>query len=281
MIRAFVLGILALAAAGGLVVLLIVLGQERFVFYPARRVAETPDRIGRRWEPVRLRTDDGVELGAWWVPALHARGAAVLCHGNAGTIADRLGTIYVLGELGLSVLAFDYRGYGSSGGEPSEEGTYRDADAALRHLAAERGVPASRTVLYGESLGGAVAIEAANRHRPAALVVESTFTSARAMAAAHFPLLPGFLLRRVRYDSLARVATLRCPLLVLHAPDDTVVPYRMGRTLFDAAPGPKAFADLEGDHNDGGLLISPAAQAALRSFLDTHLPTPRGGASRD
>jgi hypothetical protein len=280
MMRAAVVAVVVLAGAGGLVLLLFYLGQERFVFFPGREVTETPEHIGRRWDDVSLRTDDGIVLAAWWVPVPHARGAAVLCHGNAGTIADRLGTIYVLGGLGLSVLAFDYRGYGASGGEPSEAGTARDVDAALRHLAVERGVALDRTVLYGESLGGAVAIEAAIRHRPAALVVESTFTSVGAMAAAHFPLLPGVLIRRVRYDSLARIASLRCPVLVLHAPDDSVVPYRMGRALFEAAPGPKAFADLEGNHNDGGILISPDAQVALGAFLDSHLPLSRLGTAR-
>lgn len=171
----------------------------------------------------------------------------------------------------MAVLAFDYRGYGSSDGSPSETGTYRDMAAAVSHLRAVRGIEPERTVYYGESLGGAVAIEAALRYRPAALVVESTFTSVRAMAAVHYPFVPGFLARRVRYDSLARVRNLRCPLLVLHGPRDSIVPYRMGRELFDAAPGPKAFADLEGDHNDGGLVASPAARTALRTFLDAHL----------
>jgi hypothetical protein len=263
-----------LGLAVGVVVILTVLAyiaQESLVFFPDRTLRATPALVGLRFEEVRLTGEDGIGLAAWWVEPERARGAVVFAHGNAGNISDRLDAIRLFVGLDLAVLAFDYRGYGASDGKPSERGTYRDMEAAVAHVVHERGIGRERTVYYGESLGGAVALASALRLPPAVLVLESTFTSVRAMAAVHYPFVPGFLATRVRYDSLTRVRHLRCPLLVLHGPDDRIVPYRMGRQLFDAAPGPKVFADLDGDHNDGGLLISPGAQAVLRSFLDTYL----------
>ena len=281
MLRAL-LPVLGLAAAVLVVVMVLAwLGQGSLVFFPDRTMRGTPARVGLRFEDVRLRTADGVGLGAWWVEPERARGAVVIAHGNAGNISDRLDTVKLFAGLDLAVLAFDYRGYGSSDGSPSETGTYRDMEAAVAHLEGVRGFERGRSVYYGESLGGAVALATAVRLPPAALVLESTFTSVRAMAAVHYPFVPGFLATRVRYDSRARVRDLRCPLLVLHGPDDSIVPYRMGRELYDAAAGPKAFADLEGDHNDGGLVVSPAARAALRAFLEAHLPPPEPGASRE
>lgn len=272
MLRAL-LPVLALAAVVVIVVVaLAYFGQESLVFFPDRTLRATPALVGLRFEEVRLTSEDGIGLGAWWVEPELPRGAVVFAHGNAGNISDRLDVIKLFADLGLAVLAFDYRGYGSSGGSPSEAGTYRDMEAAAAYLRRAQAIGPERTVYYGESLGGAVALATALRLPPAAVVLESTFTSVRAMAAVHYPFVPGFLATKVRYDSLTRVRELHCPLLVLHGPRDSIVPYRMGRALFEAAPGPKAFADLVGDHNDGGLAVSPAARDALRVFLDTHLP---------
>lgn len=280
MLRALI-PVLALAVvAVAVLTVLAYAAQESLVFFPDRTLRATPAVVELPFEDVRLTTGDGVGLGAWWVGPEPARGAVVFAHGNAGNISDRLDAIKLFVDLDLAVLAFDYRGYGTSAGKPSEEGTYRDMEAAVQHVVTVRGIARERTVYYGESLGGAVALATALRFPPAALVLESTFASVRAMAAVHYPFVPGFLATRVRYDSLARVRNLRCPLLVLHGPRDTIVPYRMGRELFDAAPSSKAFADLEGDHNDGGLAVSPAARAALRTFLDTYL-TPRPDSSQE
>jgi uncharacterized protein len=242
--------------------------QEALVFFPGRLQGGTPAGAGLGYEDVALTTADGVRLSAWWIPAEAARGAVVLCHGNAGTIEQRIGKARLLHELGLSVLLFDYRGYGGSAGEPSEEGVYRDAEAAFAHVVGVRGVPPAHLVLWGESLGGAVAVEVATRHTPALVVVESTFTGVHEMVRRHYPWAPVFLATRVRFPTRERVARLGCPLLVLHGPADTVVPFEMGEALA-AAAGPHAIlARLEGDHNDGGIEVSPAAQAVLRQVLE-------------
>jgi fermentation-respiration switch protein FrsA (DUF1100 family) len=273
-VRQVLTGALALAAvmAAGLVALLglAYFRQESLIFFPDRHVRFTPADLGMAFEDVRLETSDGVTLAAWWVPAPHGRGALIFSHGNAGNLGDRVGKLRLFHDLGLSVLAFDYRGYGASQGEPSEEGTAHDMDAAVAHVRDSRGVPLDRTVFYGESLGGAVVIEAATRFPPAALVAESTFTSARAMARRHYPFVPPALVR-VGYDSLSRVRRLACPTLFLHGPADTIVPFEMGEALFRAAPEPKHFATLVGDHNSGGILESPEACRKLAELLDAVL----------
>jgi len=273
-VRQVLTGALALTAvmAAGLVALLglAYFRQESLIFFPDRHVRFTPADLGMAFEDVRLETSDGVTLAAWWVPAPQGRGALIFSHGNAGNMGDRVGKLRLFHDLGLSVLAFDYRGYGASQGKPSEEGTAHDMDAAVAHVRDSRGVPLDRTVFYGESLGGAVVIEAATRFPPAALVAESTFTSARAMARRHYPFVPPALVR-VGYDSLSRVRRLACPTLFLHGPADTIVPFEMGEALFRAAPEPKRFATLVGDHNSGGILESPEACRKLAEFLDAVL----------
>lgn len=273
-VRQVLTGALALAAvmAAGLVALLglAYFRQESLIFFPDRHVRFTPADLGMAFGDVRLETSDGVTLAAWWVPAPQGRGALIFSHGNAGNMGDRVGKLRLFHDLGLSVLAFDYRGYGASQGKPSEEGTAHDMDAAVAHVRDSRGVPLDRTVFYGESLGGAVVIEAATRFPPAALVAESTFTSARAMARRHYPFVPPALVR-VGYDSLSRVRRLACPTLFLHGPADTIVPFEMGEALFRAAPEPKRFATLVGDHNSGGILESPEACRKLAELLDAVL----------
>lgn len=248
--------------------------QEALIYFPDRHLRFTPADLGMAFEDVRLRTTDRVTVAAWWIPAPNGRGALIFCHGNAGNMGDRVEKLRLFHDLGLSVLAFDYRGYGASEGKPSEEGTARDMDAAVAYVRDAIGVPLGRTVFYGESLGGAVAIEAAVRFPPAALVAESTFTSARGMARRHYPFVPSFLVR-VGYDSPSRVGALACPKLILHGPRDTIVPFKMGEALFRAAPEPKRFAALVGDHNSGGILESPEACRALAELLDAALMTQR------
>ncbi len=260
--------------AGGLVLVYLglcfymFLRQESYVYFPESRIWTDPSEEGLAYEDLRLLTGDGVHIGAWWIPSENARGALVLCHGNGGNIADRLDKVSYFHRLGLSVLIFDYRGYGASEGNPGEAGTYRDMDAAVDHLEGERGLTSDRILYYGESLGGAVAVEAAVRRPPAGLVVESSFTSIMGMASHYYPWLPARWLARIRYDSLSRMPDLRCPTVFLHSPEDDIVPFEMGEALFEAAPQPKRFVRTEGDHNTGGITVSPEAQVELEAFLD-------------
>jgi len=241
--------------------------QGRLLYFPTERYDRTPPDLHLPYESVTLTAADGVGISAWYLPCEGARGTILFCHGNAGNMADRLPTAWTLRELGYHVLLFDYRGYGSSGGHPGERGSYLDAQAAWRYLVERRGVSPHRVVVFGRSLGGAVAVDLASRHRPGALVVEASFTRLADVGAVHYPLLPVRLLCRLRYDSARKVPGITCPKLFIHARDDELVPFQIGRRLFEAAPPPKRFLATPGGHNTGGFLYSPVHVEKLASFL--------------
>jgi hypothetical protein len=250
------------------VCVLIAVFQSRLIYFPTGEYAFTPAGIGLDFEDLTLETGDGVAIAAWYVPHPTAKGSVIFCHGNAGNISDRVDSINALHRMGLNVLIFDYRGYGRSEGRPSEKGTYKDADAAWRYLVETRGESPDRIVLFGRSLGGAVAIELAGRNRPAALVVESTFTSLVDIGRLHYSLLPVRLVLRYRYDSICRVASLACPKLFIHGSGDTLIPFANGRELFAAAAQPKQFMETPGGHNQSGFMYSPEYTDRLATFLD-------------
>ena len=251
---------------------LVFLRQSNYVYYPDRVVGLTPAYFDLAFEDVRLTTRDGEQLAAWYIPAAVGDGAPVLlfCHGNAGDIGDRLDSIRTFHRMGFSVLIFDYRGYGDSTGKPSEEGTYLDAMAAWRYLRDERGIAADRIVVFGRSLGGAVATHLATQVDAAALYIESAFTSAPAMASRVFPFLPSRLLCRFRYDSLAAMSNLQGPVVVAHSPEDTTIPFMHGQKLFAAAPEPKCFIELAGDHNSAAVTADSPGGQRLMAFLREH-----------
>jgi uncharacterized protein len=221
------------------------------LYFPSRVVDGTPADAGLEYRELELATDDGERLHGWYVqPRARPLGDVLVCHGNAGNIGDRIALAAVLSDAGFGVLLFDPRGYGRSSGRPGEQGTYRDARAALAGLLAEPGVDAAHVLYLGESLGGAVALDLALARPPAGVVLLSAFTSVRDMARLHYGVVPTALVPDA-YPSLRRIRELRCPLLVLHGADDMIVPCEHGRALFDAAPGRKRLCILPGaGHND-------------------------------
>ena len=221
---------------------------NRLLFFPARGLDIQP---ARSHADVSFTASDGVPLHGWWVPADRApRGHVLFLHGNAGNIGDRVPHVSLLAEAGFDVLAFDYRGYGRSGGRPSEQGTYLDARAALAALLAHDGVAPERVLYVGESLGGAIALELALHAPPAGLVLQSTFTSVRDMARVHYPAIPRAAVPDA-YPSLSRIGRLGSPVLLLHGARDEIVPLIYGEALYLAAPEPKRLHVLDGvAHND-------------------------------
>lgn len=251
--------------------------QAGFVYFPetpTRQVEISPDAAGLPFERLRIATEDGETLDGWYVPTPDARATLLFFHGNAGNIGHRVEMLELFHRIGLNVLIIDYRGYGRSSGKPSEAGTYRDAEAAWRYLTETRHVPAGDIVLFGESLGGAVAAQLAQRHTPRALVLYAAFTSLPDMAREFYPYLPTGLLARYRYDTRAALAGLRCPLLILHSRSDEIVPYRHGQELLAAAPEPKRLVELRGGHNDAPFVSRESFMQALRDFLQETLRTP-------
>jgi fermentation-respiration switch protein FrsA (DUF1100 family) len=265
-----------LVPVAGFYVLLLValfLLQSCLIYHPdtpTRAIVATPQSIGLAYEPVKIPTDDGLTLDAWFVPARNARGVLLFFHGNAGNISHRLQSIRLFNRLGLSTLILDYRGYGQSDGEPSEEGTYRDGQAAWRYLTERRGISPKKIVLFGRSLGGAIAAHAATQHQAGALILESAFTSVPDMAADIYWFLPVRWLTRFDYDTEAALASVTIPVMIIHSPDDQIVPFAHGRTLFAAAREPKQFLEISGGHNNGFLQSEQQYLTALEAFLETH-----------
>lgn len=270
-LKVLTLGSAAYAALVGAVFLL----QGSLIYFPdiGRQILRTPRDVGLDYETVWLTTEDGVRIEAWYVPAPAARGVALLAHGNAGSIGDRVDYARLFHRLGYSLLLLEYRGYGRSEGKPSEEGTYADARAAWRHLVTERGFPPARIVLVGESLGGAVAARLAADERPGALVLTSSFVSVPEMAAELYPWLPVRHLTRYRYDTLEALKRVSCPVLIAHSRDDDIVPFSHGERLFAAIKSPKSFLEMAGGHNEGFLFTREAWGTELGRFLDQYLPT--------
>ena len=223
--------------------------QAHYIYFPSREVNITPTTFRLPYEDIRVTTSDGETIHGWFIPHPQARGTVLFCHGNAGSIADRIDSILRFHDFGLNVCVFDYRGYGLSSGVPTEEGTYRDAETVWDWLTVKHSIPANRIVVLGESLGGAVAAWVAEQKRPGALILESTFTSLPDMAARMYPFLPVRVLCRFRYNTLSRVPRIACPVLVAHSPDDDMIPFAQGERLFRAAREPKVFLTLKGSHN--------------------------------
>lgn len=274
-----VLIVVLLVAAAVAVVLRLAVPRivHRFVYFPARHDATEPGRWGLpSAETVWLVTADEIRLHAWWLPApdtVARRGAAVYFHGNGGDITGRGSIAEGLAGTGLDVLMLDYRGYGASRGTPDEAGFYRDATAAYRHVREERDVDPDRIVLFGESLGAAVAVELATREPVGALVLVGPLTSTVRVARAHYPFLPDGLLEwdRHRFDALARIDRVRAPLLLAHGSADRVVPPAEANALYQAANEPKRQYTANGyGHND--IYEDPALWRAIRVFVERTLP---------
>lgn len=262
------------AAAYGTMMLVLFLRQDSMVYYPdlgGREYETTPAQAGLAYEAVTLTASDGIKLDAWFVPAENARGALLYAHGNGGNISHRIDAIRLFRDMGLSVFIFDYRGYGKSAGKPSEEGTYRDAEAAWQYLVQQCGIAPARIVMFGESLGGAIAAHLAARHPPGALILASAFTSVPDMAAELYPWLPVRWLSRYRYDTRSYLQDVHEPVLVLHSREDEIIPYRHGRALYEAAREPRQFLELRGGHNDLFFANEEVFEREVKKFIWPHL----------
>ncbi|MFH1208471.1 MAG: alpha/beta hydrolase [Candidatus Omnitrophota bacterium] len=240
---------------------------ERFsIYFPIKTLEEDPRALGLSYEDVYFETADRQRLNGWYFPVPGAAETLLFFHGNAGNISHRLEKIVLLRKLGLSVFIFDYRGYGKSQGTPSETGFYRDADAAYEYLTKKRGLSAAQVLFYGESIGGAVAVDLASRKEVKAIITEETFPSVKDMVPLVLRWVPPFVFGS-KFDSLSKIRSLRCPKLILHSQDDEIVPYALGEKLFEAAGPPKRFLRIRGGHNTAFLESERAYLDGIGDFL--------------
>jgi len=271
----------------GLVVVIMAF-EDRLIYFPSKypdgfwKVDNIPAREGEmvpKIEDCYFETSDGVRLHGWFCSPHRKTGGSIVpvptemvllwFHGNAGNISYRYDMIRAMMDIPVRIFIIDYRGYGRSEGKPSEQGLYLDARAAWDYLIGNRGIPAAHIIIFGKSLGGAPAIDLASEVEPAGLIVQSSFTSAADMASAVLPFFPHALLH-TKMESVSKIDRVRCPKLFIHSTADEVVPYRLGRRLYEAAPEPKEFYEVKGaPHNSTYLVGGKPYLEALRRFIES------------
>lgn len=254
-----------------LILIFLYLKQASILYYPTKELLQTPKDIGLDFEELSLKTSDGINISAWYIPAKDERGAILMCNGNAGNMSYRIDLIRIFNNLNLSILIFDYRGFGKNEGNPTEKGTYLDAEAAWDYLINTKHYPAAKLILYGQSLGGAIAAEMALRHEAAALIIESSFKSVHELGSKFFPYIPVKLISRFHYATIEKIDRINCPKLIIHSPDDEIVPYTHGIALFEKAREPREFLKIKGDHNEGFLFSETVYIDGLDRFISKYL----------
>ena len=248
--------------------------QASLIFYPhlpSRKLTASPADIDLEYESVSIETSDQIILHGWFVPAPEEKGTLLFFHGNAGNISHRLDSIKIFNDLGLSALIIDYRGYGLSQGEITESGTYLDAEAAWNYLTETRKIPSKKIVIWGRSLGAAIAAHSAAQHTPGALILESAFTSVPDMAAKMYPYFPVRLLSRFQYNTKDILPAVNCPVLIIHSPGDEVIPFENGLQLYRSAREPKRILEIKGSHNEGFLLSEKTYKEGVSKFITSGL----------
>ncbi len=243
---------------------------EDLIFYPDSLFIGDPVDWDMPFDDVNFQTSDGLTLHGWFVPG-NRRETMLWCHGNAGNISHRLDNLKLLHDrIGINVFIFDYRGYGRSQGRPSEQGTYLDAEAALSYLHSRTDVDSNSIVIFGRSLGGAVAVDLASRHQCLGLILESTFTSLVDIFEVPIDIAEmGSRMAPIKYDSFSMIKRIKAPLLMLHGDRDEVVSFESGATLFKAANQPKRFCIIRGaGHNDTYIVGGEEYLKTIRGFVD-------------
>jgi hypothetical protein len=231
-----------------LAILFMYIWQRHLIYFPARVLPNRLDYQAQDMTVVSLHTKDGLDLNAWYKKAKAEQSTVLYLHGNAGHIGFRMPLVREFINAGIGVLLVEYRGYGGNKGSPSEQGLYQDGNAAFKFLQ-EQGVKSKQIILYGESLGTAVALKMAVESPVCAVILQSPFTSMVNLARYHYPWL--IIKPWDRFDSLSRINSIKVPLLILHGKEDGIVPYEEGLTLYKHAHEPKKMVQFEhGNHNN-------------------------------
>lgn len=265
-----------LIMAAGVLVVMVLVGlflavrylEHTMVFHPGVGINLTPDSEGLAFDDLYLKTSDGLLINAWFVKASNKAATVLYVHSNDGDMDDggRLEKIKFFHDLGINVLIFDYRGFGRSQGHPTEQGVYLDAQAAYDYLKTRSDIDQNRIIVYGTSLGGAVAIDLATKRKFAALIVDSCFTNAKDIAEEWYPFLPSWMMS-IKFDNVSKVGNLNIPKLFMHSSQDEMVPRQIGERLFAAAANPKEFLLTSGGHNDGQFMRVVTMRDQFKKFL--------------
>ncbi len=243
--------------------------ENKSLYYPIYEIENTPADINIAYKDVFFYSEDNIKINGWLVKSKNAKTTIIFAHGNGGNISHRLDKINFFNKLGLNILIFDYRGYGKSAGVPSEQGLYLDIQAAYKFIKKEQSTGA--IIVYGESLGGAIAIDLAQKDKEFdidGLILEGTFTNITDMARLIYPFLPtGFL--KTKFDSISKISNIKTPKLHFHGKNDNIVPFNLGQKLFNAAIEPKKLVALEGQHNDGFFISENLVRKSIIEFMES------------
>ena len=240
--------------------------QPSMVFYPSDDVDVSPDDWGLSFEKVTLSTKDNVKISGWFIPHPQAKKTVLFFHGNGGNISHRGDSLYIFHKLKLNVFIIDYVGYGESEGSPSEQGLYQSADAAWQYLISTKNMKANHIIIFGRSLGGAVAVDLASQVKAGGLIIESTFSSVRDLVDIAFPILSPFIYLRYSFDSFSKIKNISVPTLVIHSLEDGVIPFELGVKLFKGLNTEKDFLQIRGTHNDGFMQSISSYMPSIRHF---------------
>lgn len=271
---------LLLLIAGGYLILLgvIFLFQNKLLFMPSSVIFQTPQSVGLTSEELWIITEDGVRIHGWYFPNENAELVVILSHGNAGNISGRIGIAETLLNSGAAVVMYDYRGYGLSEGRPSESGFYKDIEAVVQYLKTDKEYDETDMVMYGRSLGGAVAAYAATKFDVRGLVLDSAFQNLRAMIRDVYPFVPTFLARYHFPTDEYLMHLEELPIMIMHSPNDDIVSYKQGIALYEMINQPKMFIELNGGHNDNFLtsrdIIYQSWSAYIRGLCNRCIGSP-------
>ena len=241
--------------------------ESHSIFFPSKSMIGTPQDVGLDFKDIFITTEDKVKIHGWFIPSsFPSDKTLIFLHGNAGNISGRLEKIKLFHEMGLNVFIIDYRGYGKSEGKPTEEGVYKDALAAYDYVAKREDMKDKAIIIYGASLGGAIAVDLASKRKAEYLIVDSSFTNAVDMAKRIFPFVPSILIK-TKLDSLKKIKNIQSAKLFIHSKEDEIVPFVLGEKLYDSASEPKEFLEIRGGHNDGHIYDGDKFEAGVKHFL--------------
>jgi fermentation-respiration switch protein FrsA (DUF1100 family) len=259
--------IIGLAGIYVLLCLLLFFLQRYLIYFPDKTIFFTPNNIYLKYEEINYKTSDNHLINSWLIPADSSKYIVIFCHGNAGNISNRLESIQIFNRLSLDVFIFDYRGFGKSKGTPDEEGTYLDALGAWDFLVGKKGYDPEKIIIFGRSLGSGVASWLAREKNPAALILESSFTSLPDLGANIYPFLPVRLLSKYNYPTFENLNYIDCPKLFIHSKGDEIIPFTLGMENYRLARGQKEFLEIQGSHNDGFMVSGSTYLEGINSFL--------------
>ena len=241
--------------------------QSKMVFFPLKKIDYTPNDIGLKYEEIIFESFDKTRLYGWFIPAKNAKATILFLHGNAGNISHRLESIKIFNKLGLNVFIFDYRGYGKSEGKINEKNCYKDASSAYKYLLENKSLKEKDIIIFGRSLGGSIAAYLASKTKSKALIIESTFTSAKELAKDIYSfLIPSFVIR-YSFNTAKYLKNVKSPVLIIHSKDDEIISFKHGKTLYEIANEPKKMLVIKGDHNYGFVLSKDIYIKGLEEFL--------------